>query len=656
MEPYQETYEKLSLLGRGGMGEVYLVRHRRLGVLRAIKVVNKGDAAKLPAEVDILKNLEHQRLPRLHDIYEDNAKIYIVQDYVEGISAKQRLERDGRFSEAQVRKWAGQLCEALKYLHSRRPPIIHRDIKPGNIMIMPEEDIKLIDFGIAKEYRRDANRRNEGGGTMGYAAPEQLSSDITDARTDIYSLGVTLYHMITGIGPYQGKLRPIRELSRSYSEGLEYIIQKCTQIDPRRRYQSIDQLQRDLESIDDFGSMRERRKSRERLKLAGCFMIFAAGVFLFSYGTEITKTETQTAYMEQYDEGIALLGEGELDAAAAILYAADEYAGRGDGHRAVAGAYMEDGNGVKCLSVIQETVSEYPQMQADPELNYYWGLALDSLGNTDEAIKRLETAEKRAPDNILYMYHLARAYTKNGQNEKADEMLERVKKKANNGISCFIYAGILAARGRVDEAAEQYELCIDTAKENEIRTAAYKELVSLYGKNSDDMEMLDKEIAVLRDMQRTYPNDEQAFVLERLGEAYYTKSNIAAGEGTEEAENETDKLREESVSCFNELISLGYGRASTYLNIAIVCQRRADYEGAEQALLQMMDKYPNNSDAYIQMAFLTAEREGAKPQSKRRYSKIKEYYSKAVELGAEGEKLQRLEGVMADLKAAGWIR
>lgn len=360
--------------------------------------------------------------------------------------------------------------------------------------------------------------------------------------------------------------------------------------------------------------------------------------------------------MEQYDKGIALLGEGELDEAAAVLYAADEYAGRGDGHRAVAGAYMEDGNGVKCLSVIQETVSEYPQMKADPELNYYWGLALDSLGNTDEAIKRLETAEKRAPDNILYMYHLARAYTKNGQSGKAGEMLEKVKKKANNGISCFVYAGILAAQGKVNEAAEQYELCIDTAKENEIRTAAYKELVSLYGKNSDDLEMLDKEIAVLLDMQRTYPNDEQAFVLERLGEAYYTKSNITAGEGTEEAESEADKLREESVSCFNELISLGYGRASTYLNIAIVCQRRADYEGAEQALLQMMDKYPNNSDAYIQMAFLTVEREGAKPQSKRRYSKIKEYYNKAVELGAEGEKLQRLEGVMADLRAAGWIR
>ena len=161
---------------------------------------------------------------------------------------------------------------------------------------------------------------------------------------------------------------------------------------------------------------------------------------------------------------------------------------------------------------------------------------------------------------------------------------------------------------------------------------------------------------MLQDMRRTYPNDEQAFVLEQLGEAYYTKSGIVSEESGDETDNQADLLRKESISCFNELISLGYGRASTYLNIAIVSQRMADYEGAEKALLQMIDRYPNNSDAYVQMAFLTIEREGAKPQSRRNYSTIKDYYKKAVELGASGEKLQRLEGVMTDLKSAGWIR
>lgn len=96
---YKEVYEELSLLGEGGMGKVYLVRHRRLGVLRAMKVVRKDDATKLPAEVDILKNLDHQRLPRLHDIYEDDQNIQIIQDYVEGISAKEGIERGGKLDE-----------------------------------------------------------------------------------------------------------------------------------------------------------------------------------------------------------------------------------------------------------------------------------------------------------------------------------------------------------------------------------------------------------------------------------------------------------------------------------------------------------------------------------------------------------------------------
>ena len=330
---YKEVYEELSLLGEGGMGKVYLVRHRRLGVLRAMKVVRKDDATKLPAEVDILKNLDHQRLPRLHDIYEDDQNIQIIQDYVEGISAKEGIERGGKFDEAHVRKWAWQICEALKYLHTRNPPIIHRDIKPGNIMITPEGDIKLIDFGIAKEYKKDANGPSEHLGTMGYAAPEQYTSAPTDARTDIYSLGITLYHMITGKSPYEPpyELRPIREWNRSYSEGMEYIIQKCTQADPKRRYQSIDELQRDLDNIDDFGNMRERRKRRERLKLAGCFMIFAFGVFLISYGSEITKGERQTAYMEQYDKAKTELEQADSSQNPEVtLFLAKTYEALGD--------------------------------------------------------------------------------------------------------------------------------------------------------------------------------------------------------------------------------------------------------------------------------------------------------------------------------------
>ena len=623
-----------------------------------VKAVRKTLHRSLLSIYCALMDTDCPSLPKVLSIEATAKSLTVVEEYIPGRTLQQVIDQRQGAEEEAVFAMGRDICAALQVIHSMTPPVIHRDIKPSNIILSDSGRYVLIDFDASRRFAEEAAEDTVLLDTFGYAAPEQYTSAPTDARTDIYSLGITLYHMITGKSPYEPpyELRPIREWNRSYSEGMEYIIQKCTQADPKRRYQSIDELQRDLDNIDDFGNMRERRKRRERLKLAGCFMIFAFGVFLISYGSEITKGERQAAYMEQYDKGIALLSEGELDAAVKTLYSADEYAGRGDGHKAVAAAYMDNGNGSGCLSVIQDTAAKYPKMREDPEFNYYWGLALDSLGNTEEAAKKFEAAEEKAPDNVLYMYYLARSYTKSGQDGKAEKMLEKVKAKANDGISSFVYAGILAAQNRVDQAAEQYTLCINTAKENDIRIAAYKELVSLYGKNGSDIGMLDKEIAVLQDMRRTYPNDEQAFVLEQLGEAYYTKSGIVSEESGDETDNKADLLRKESISCFNELISLGYGRASTYLNIAIVSQRRADYEGAEKALLQMIDRYPNNSDAYVQMAFLTIEREGAKPQSRRNYSTIKDYYKKAVELGASGEKLQRLEGVMADLKSAGWIR
>ena len=385
MRAYQDTYKILSEIGHGGMGTVYLVKHETMGVLRAMKAVPKdADTSELPAEVEILTNLEHPCLVKIIDVFEDPCYVYIVQDYIQGINMAKRLEKVRRFSEDDVRKWAKQLCEALRYLHEpkryeHRPSIIHRDIKPGNIMMTPSGDIKLIDFGIAKKFKDAATADSIHIGTLGYAAPEQFNDARTDARTDIYGLGATLHHMITGQKPAPFALKPARELNKSCSEGLEYIIQKCTQTDPRHRYQSVAELQRDLENIENFGNMRERRKRREGFKLAGCFMIFALGVFLASYGAEMVRAEQQAAYREQYEQGMVLLDAGDIDAAGAILYAADKSANRGDGHKAIAAAYMNNDNGERCLSVIRDTVAKYPEMTHDAELNYYWGLALEAL-------------------------------------------------------------------------------------------------------------------------------------------------------------------------------------------------------------------------------------------------------------------------------------
>ena len=148
------------------------------------------------AESNILKRLQHPMLPRIVDIFETPENVYIVEDFVNGITLDELLSRQGRVDEEQGLQWFQELCSVLDYLHNQQPhPIIYRDMKPSNIMLQPDGTLKLIDFGIAREFKQDSNGDTTYIGTKGYAAPEQFGKAQTDARTDLYSLRVTMHHL-----------------------------------------------------------------------------------------------------------------------------------------------------------------------------------------------------------------------------------------------------------------------------------------------------------------------------------------------------------------------------------------------------------------------------------------------------------------------------
>lgn len=254
-------YEILSLVGEGGMSRVYLARDRRLNKLWAVKEVNRavegpgGEVVSqsLVAEANLLKGLDHPMLPRIVDIVEDGRTVLVVMDYVEGKSLRRVLRETGRpMEERAVIDVGVQLCDVLEYLHTRNPPIVYRDMKPGNVMLREDGAVKLVDFGIAREYKKGALTDTNILGTRGYAAPEQLARGAqTDARSDIYSLGVTLYALATGRSPAdEAFLRPLREIEPRLSEGLELIVAKATCANPAERYQSCAQMRHDLLNHD----------------------------------------------------------------------------------------------------------------------------------------------------------------------------------------------------------------------------------------------------------------------------------------------------------------------------------------------------------------------------------------------------------------------
>lgn len=247
-------YEILTEIGHGGMSVVYLAMDTHLNKQWAVKEIRKKGSGKndeivvnsLLAEANMMKRLDHPALPRIVDIIDNGVTIYVVMDYIEGESLDKVLAEYGAQPEELVIGWTKQLCDALTYLHSQKPPIIYRDMKPANVMLKPEGNIKIIDFGIAREYKEQSLADTTVLGTKGYAPPEQYSGQ-TDARSDIFALGMTMHHLLTGVDPRSGEAyAPVRMWNPELSEGIEIIIDKCVQPAPENRYQNCEDLLYDL--------------------------------------------------------------------------------------------------------------------------------------------------------------------------------------------------------------------------------------------------------------------------------------------------------------------------------------------------------------------------------------------------------------------------
>lgn len=296
-------YEILKEIGRGGMSIVYLAMDKRLNKQWAVKEIRKKGSGKndeivvnsLLAEANLMKKLDHPALPRIVDIIDNGVTIYVVMDYIEGESLDKILNEYGAQPEERVVGWAKQLSDALSYLHSQKPPIIYRDMKPANVMLKPEGNIKIIDFGIAREYKEQNLADTTVLGTKGYAPPEQYSGQ-TDARSDIFALGMTMHHLLTGVDPRSGEsYAPVRQWNPELSEGIEIIIDRCVEPAAENRYQSCSDLLYDLEHpelITKGFKKKQKRKLISFLVSTGlCVVMLITGTILNLSATYVNNQD-----------------------------------------------------------------------------------------------------------------------------------------------------------------------------------------------------------------------------------------------------------------------------------------------------------------------------------------------------------------------------
>ncbi len=270
----KNRYKIVGPIGQGGMGAVYRAEDTLLtGRICAIKEIapdpdmeetnRQQIQEQFRQEASVLARLDHPNLPKVSDYFTQKGREYLVMDFVPGHDLRELIthaqQDEGFLKEAQVLDWADQLCSALSYLHQQNPPILHRDIKPSNIKLTPSGLLKLVDFGLVKVLTHDEARTItvvQGRGTAAYTPLEQYGGDDThtDTRSDIYALGATLYHLLTGKPPATARerflepelLAPPREINPHIRPAVEQTILAALALHPGDRIADIETFQKML--------------------------------------------------------------------------------------------------------------------------------------------------------------------------------------------------------------------------------------------------------------------------------------------------------------------------------------------------------------------------------------------------------------------------
>lgn len=303
----KQRYRMLSQIGKGGFGAVYVSEDTQLGNrLVAIKEMSqRGFGAKdlqeateaLRREGQLLSGLKHPSLPAIYDHFSEDGRWYLVMEYINGETLEEHLAKtsDGCLLLPEVLQIGLQLCQVLDYLHQQQPPIIFRDLKPANIMLTPDGRLYLIDFGIARHFKPGQSKDTTAIGSIGYAAPEQYGKAQTTTQSDIYSLGATLHHLLSGNDPSNHPFL-FGPLSLSQPAGLEPLIMQMVERDPLKRPATIREIQQQLQQMIDRQTV-SRQNSRQKRRWSASLTAALKQQWKQAIANSVIKQQNSTSFI-----------------------------------------------------------------------------------------------------------------------------------------------------------------------------------------------------------------------------------------------------------------------------------------------------------------------------------------------------------------------
>jgi len=302
-------YQIVEKLGAGGSGEVYKAYHIQLRTPWALKIIPSDDTSA-DNELKVLKKLNHPAFPRVVDVIRENGKTIVVFDYYEGPNLQELIELNGRIDEKRVLNWAIQILDALSYLHNCPEPIIYRDLKPSNLIVLEDGTIKLVDFGTARQFKKNNSDDTIYLGTPGYAAPEQYGTGQTDVRTDIYNFGMTIFHLLTGIHPLKCNEHQMKDLldDAGVSPDLSSVILRCIEKDPDERFMSVEEIKKAICSCNDTRHVKYQTLGKNAVEISVSGIQSGVGVthFCILFGMWLKNKHYKTAVLEYYESGDTL--------------------------------------------------------------------------------------------------------------------------------------------------------------------------------------------------------------------------------------------------------------------------------------------------------------------------------------------------------------
>lgn len=571
---FGDTYRVERQIGRGGTGAVYLAYHTRLQKYVVIKQIHcgySGDLA-LRREADILKKLHHPYLPQVYDFLQYGTDVYTVIDYIPGQDLETLMAQNPALPEKTLVRWLRQLLEVLDYLHGQNPPIIHSDIKPGNVILTPQGSICLIDFNISLVGMQAGK---VAGYTSYYAAPEQSRLAQTmihggtsrirlDPRTDLYSLGATFYALITGAPP--GQYRPVVPLKQvaagRYTPDFLAILDKAMDPMPERRYASAKKMLAALERLK-----RQDKRYRTYVALQAATWITAA--MLLTGGIYCILRGGQTANLEQYRLVYRQLTQAVENGDDELILRRGEDLLQGENYRKILAQSPRD------HSAILHTVGDcyYNREEYAAAAEYYR--------------QALDTAQPDDPLRSVYFEDAAICLAMAGDTGSAREILTSAQAAGlENHRLELITAAIAARENRTEDCLAAVEKVLQST-DKELCARACLMAADAVQDPESVIDWLERADGYARTRQ----------TLRRLGASYMEQS--ARAQRSAEAQAWCRK----ALACYETLCAESYATLEDRINLAVVQLSAGQTADSIRTLEELLRENPEDYRIEMNLAF-----------------------------------------------------